>query len=509
MTRALRTRGCQYSRNVSRRALPAALLIAALSISSAPLAAAGDASTATLTWQPCGNRFDCATLDVPVNYADPDGEQVAIAVIRREATDPSARIGSLVINYGGPGDPGTETLRETYEALPAVIRERFDLVSFDPRGTGHSRPIDCVDDATFDRASSEDVTPDSEQELQGYYDGSAFSVDLIDACIERNGTWLARVGTRNVARDVDQLRSALGDPRLTYLGYSYGTVIGAVYAQEFPNRTRALVLDSAVNMSTTPLQRLRGNAKGFEDAHDAFLDACADSDDCPFRAGGNPREALLDLRDEFEAGLTVTSADGRVVGVTEFYVGMLAGLYARETWTTLAQALHDASENGDGELLRLLSDALVGRRADGTYNNIQEAIGIINCADDPSTRASFAEYRQTYAELSHEYPVFGPAFASSPLGCDPRLPKPAPSEQLGDVRVDDAPSVLILGVTDDPATPYAGALDLHRRLRNSRVLTLESTQHTAYGRGLACIDDAVDQYLLERELPPRKTRCEV
>ena len=476
--------------------------------SGAPLAHAAESTAAPLAWHPCGNRFECATLEVPVDYSMPHGDQVGIAVIRRHATNPRTRIGSLVINYGGPGDPGTESLRVAYQTLPSEVRERFDLVSFDPRGTGSSRPVDCVDDATFERASSEDVTPDSEQELAKYYDGSAFSVDLIGACIARNGSWLARVGTRNVARDLDRLRAALGDRLLTYLGYSYGTVIGAVYAQEFPDRIRALVLDSAINLSTTLQQRQRGNAQGFEDALDSFLTDCAADTKCRFYSGGDPRAALLHLRDEFEGGLTLSSSDGRTVGVTEFYVGLLAALYTREAWPSLAESLREAAEDGNGDGLRGFTDALLGRRADGSYDNLQEAIGIISCDDEPSKRVSFSEFSLTFADFVRRYPVFGRPFAASPLGCDPRLPRPTVSEQLGDVRSRDAPPVLVLGVTHDPATPYDGSVELHRRLRGSRLLTLDSTEHTAYARGIPCVDRAVDRYLLERELPPRRTRCE-
>ena len=465
------------------------------------------ATGAAVDWRACGSRFECATLDVPVDYSAPDGEQVGIAVIRRRASDPSSRIGSLVINYGGPGDPGTEHLRVAYTALPEEIRAHFDIVSFDPRGAGDSRPIDCVDDATYEQAASEDVTPDSEQALAGFYDGSAFSVDLIGACILRHGSWLARVGTRNVARDLDRLRAALGDRQLSFLGYSYGTVIGAVYAQEFPTRVRALVLDSAVNLATTPEQRQRGNAKGFEGALDAFLADCATDAQCAFHSGGDPRAALLRLRDRFEGGLTLASNDLRVVGVSEFYVGMLAALYTPHLWPTLAEALRAADEDGDGDLLRALADSLLGRREDGTYDNIQEAISIINCADRPSDRVSFDAFRLMFDDLSRRFPVLGPAFGGSPLGCDPRLPLPATTEQLGDVRSRTVPPVLIVGVTHDPATPYDGAIELHRRLHGSRVLTLDGTQHTAYSRGIACIDGPVDRYLLELVLPRRGTRC--
>ena len=492
---------------MSRRALIVLALVAALVAASAPLARAVESAGDPLHWDACGNRFECATLDVPVDYSKPGGEELGIAVVRRPATDPGARIGSLVINFGGPGDPGTETLRAAYPALPSEIRARFDLVSFDPRGTGTSRPIDCVDDATFERAAAEDVTPDSDAELAKFYDGSAFSVDLIGSCIARYGSWLAHVGTRNVARDLDRLRLALGEQQLTFLGYSYGTLIGAVYAQDFPDHIRAFVLDSAVNLSTTPQQRQQGNAKGFEDSLNAFLADCAADVECPFHSGGDPRAALLHLRDEFESGLILATDDGRTVRVTDFYIAMLDALYAHETWITLAEALREASDDRTANGLRRLADRLLGRRGDGTYDSLQEAIGIINCDDDPTKRVTFAGFRSTYFELVRRYPVFGPPFAGSPVGCDPRLPEPAASEQLGNVRVQDAPPILVIGVTHDPATPYDGSQVLHRRLRGSRLLTLDGTQHTAYARGVACIDSAVDRYLLDRVLPPRRTRC--
>ena len=484
------------------------LLVATITASSAPSASSGEASAPAPTWRGCRDGFECTTLDVPVDYSAPNGEQVAISLIRKVATDPATRIGSLVVNYGGPGDPGTETVRLAYLSLPAAVRERFDVVSFDPRGTGRSRPIDCLDDATFDEAWTEDVTPDDDSELPSFYDGSAFSVDLFGACVDRQSDWLAHVGTRNVARDLDRLRAALGDRGLTYLGYSYGAALGAVYAQEFPDRIRALVLDSAVNLSTTAEQRQRGNARGFEKALERFLEGCAGDSECPYHSGGEPREALLRLRDEFEEGLRLDARGDRTVGVTELYVGMLAALYQEATWTDLAEALRIADHEGDGTLLQRFSDVYAGRNAEGSYNNIQEAIGVINCADQPMPRVSFEDYAAKFADFSDRYPIFGSAFAGSPLGCDPRLPQPAIDEQLGDVRTSEAPPVLILAVTDDPVTPYAGGLDLQRRLRGSRILTLEATRHAAYSYGVPCIDDAVNDYLLNLELPGRRARCE-
>jgi pimeloyl-ACP methyl ester carboxylesterase len=478
-------------------------------MASAPPVHAGETDGSSLVWRGCRDGFECASLEVPVDHAAPDGEKVSIALIRRSATDTDARIGSLIVNYGGPGDPGTETLRATHDLLPASIRERFDVVSFDPRGTGRSRPIDCVDDATFEKAWSEDVTPDSLAELPEYYDGSAFVYDLVGSCVERHGEWLARVGTRNSARDLEQLRTALGDEPLTFLGFSYGTVLGALYAEEFPEHVRALVLDSAVNISTTPRQRQRGNVRGFERALNSFLAQCAEDSSCAFHSDGDPRRALLRLRDDFEAGKTVNTNDGRVVGITELYVAMLAALYSEASWPDFAEALRSADEEQDGTLLRLFNDLYAGRRLDGTYTNIQEAIGVISCADQPFERVTFEDFRARFLELTDRYPVFGRPFGGTPLGCDPRLPVSRADEQLGDVQAPDAPPALIVGVTGDPATPYAGAQDLRERLHGSRLLTLESTQHGGYTSGVACIDEAVNRYLLELELPAPRARCSV
>ncbi len=486
--------------------------VVALTLAPATSASTTSASTPAVAvpidWHDCGGGFECGALQVPVDYSAPDGEQVGIGVIRKPATDPGLGHRSLVLNFGGPGVPGTETLRRAVDHLPAPIRAQFDLVSFDPRGTGSSRPVDCVDDPTFQRLWSEDGTPTSDADLPRFYDGTIDTVDITAACVAAQGTWLAHVGTRNVARDLDRLRAALGDDRLSYVGYSYGTVLGAVYAQLFPRRVRALVLDSAVNLSETGGSRLLGNAAGFEHALDAFLADCAAHIACDFHSDGDPRAALTSLRDRFEAGLTVPLADGRTVGVSEFYGALLAALYSRASWPALARGLHDAARNGTGKYLGLLDDRLTGRRDDGTYSNLQESIGPILCADRRDVRPSFADYSKTYHQLVAQYPFFGPVLGAFPTGCDPRLPAPPASETLGDVKAAHAPPVLVLGTTNDPATPYQGALDLRRRIRRSRILTINDTQHGGFAVGNACVDMYATAYLLDGTLPPRHARCE-
>lgn len=475
-------------------------------------AASAAPSTGLSAWHNCG-KLQCATLTVPVDYTQPDGEQVGIAVSRLRAARPDQRLGSLVFNFGGPGDAGTETLPDFVQQIPAAIRNRYDLVSFDPRGTGRSRPVECVDDATSDELNAVDPTPNSDAELQSFYDGSHEPVDVVQQCVEKNGAWLAQVGSRNVARDLDRLRTALHDDKLSYLGYSYGTVIGAVYAQMFPDRVGRMVLDSPVDLSADALTELRGNSAGFEQALDDFLADCAKRASCSFHSKGDPKSALVELQHRFESGLQLPTADlatgkksKRTAGVAAFYTALISALYDRQYgWPELANALDDARK-GDGSYLLALADLYDGRHDDGTYDNIDEVIGVILCDDRADPVPSFDAFRSEYQAEVAQYPLLGAYVGSTPLGCDPRLPRPPASEQVGDLRVSGTAPVLVVGTTRDPATPYSGAQDLVTRLGGSRLLTFDSTEHTAYTKN-ACIDRAVDGYLLRGTLPAEGTVC--
>jgi pimeloyl-ACP methyl ester carboxylesterase len=470
------------------------------------------ADTSNIRWRSCGHGFECGAISVPVDYATPDGEKARIAVSRRRASEPEHRLGALVFNFGGPGDPGTTTLRGFAANLPRQIQDRYDLVSFDPRGTGGSRPIDCVSDKLADRFYGADPTPTTDAELRAFYDGTEGNVDFIDGCIVKNASWLARVGSRNVARDLDRLRAALGDPRLNYLGYSYGTVIGSVYAQQFPDRVGRMVLDGPVDLSEDEAGSLDDATASFERALDAFLRHCARSTSCQFRSGGHPRAALRKLRDRFEDGLTLPTYNsngkrtGRPAGVAAFYTGVISGLYDEDFgWPNLASAL-DVARRGDGTFLQLLADSYNGRRANGTYDSLAESSGIIVCADQPDPLESFEQFVDEYRRASKDYPFLGAYATDVPFGCDPRLPQPTESEVLGDVRVAGTAPVLVVGTTGDPATPYAGAKDMVQRIEGSRLLTFVSTEHTAYTKN-DCINNAVDRYLVSGQLPDVGTRC--
>jgi len=474
--------------------------------------AATSAPAHKLRWRQCHDELECATLTVPVDYAAPDGEQVELAVSRRPATDPSRRRGSLVMNFGGPGDAGSTTLGGFADFIPTEIQDRYDLVSFDPRGVGESDPVVCIDGPTTDALAAEDPTPDSDDDLPGFYAQHSDVVDFVAECVEKHGAWLGQLGSRNVARDLDRLRAALGDDELTYLGYSYGTVIGAVYAQMFPDRVGRMVLDAPVDLSADALTELRGNARGFETALEAFLADCARRTRCPFHSSGDTTAAFRNLQSRLEGGerLPTTTASGRrstrKAGVAAFYTAVISALYDKQYgWPELAEALEDAKA-GDGTLLLELADSYNGRRDDGTYDNIDQVIGAILCDDrfDPST--SYEDFVAEYRRQVSEFPLLGNYTGSTKLGCDPRLPRPPAEEQLGDVRVAGTKPILVVGTTRDPATPYEGALDLVSRIAGSRLLTFDSTEHTAYTKS-ACVDRAVDAYLLRGTLPAAGKVC--
>jgi pimeloyl-ACP methyl ester carboxylesterase len=281
----------------------------------------------------------------------------------------------------------------------------------------------------------------------------------------------------------------------------------------FPDRVGRLVLDSPVDLSADALEELRGNAQGFEQALGDFLADCAANRRCSFRSNGNPTAALTTLQQRFEQGLELPTRNPssgakskRTAGVAAFYTALISALYDRQYgWPELADALNDARK-GDGTYLLALADLYNGRRDNGTYDNIDQVIGVILCDDRDDPVPPFDEYKAEYDREVTEYPFLGSLVASTPLGCDPRLPRPPASEQVGDVRVNGTAPILVVGTTRDPATPFSGAQDLVIRLGGSRLLTFDSTEHTAYTKN-KCIDRAVDTYLLRGTLPAMNTVC--
>ena len=454
--------------------------------------------TQELDWQPCREDFECAELEVPLDYAEPDGETIGIALLKVPARDADRRVGSLVVNPGGPGAPGTEYAASAALVFRDPLLDAFDVVGFDPRGTGSSAPVDCLSDAELDDYVSDDPDPDTAAERATY----AGWVERLGAgCVERSGDLAAHVSTVEAARDMDVLRAALGESALTYFGASYGTKLGSTYADLFPDRVGRLVLDGAVDPTLTNRELNLEQAAGFETALRAYAEDCA-ADGC--RLGDTADEVLESIRgfiDRVEQGPLPVGE--RELGVGNAFYGIVAPLYNAEYWRILTQAL-ELGIQGDASLLLQLSDLYTSRGADGYTDNSAEAIYAINCLDDP-TAIEQADVPAEVAAFEEASPTFGTVFAWSLTGCggvQVEAAEPAP-----EIDAPGAAPILVIGTTRDPATPYDWAVSLADQLESGVLLSRDGDGHTGYNAGNACVDQAVHGYLIAGEVPEDGLSC--
>jgi len=448
-----------------------------------------------LIWEECG-RVQCAALTVPLDYDDRDGETIDLELARRPADGDA--IATLVTNPGGPGAAGVPLVDAAEAYFSPDVLERFDIVSWDPRGVGTSAAVDCVDDLDFVYAV--DTSPDDEVEADA---ALAAAKTFVEGCTERTGDLLPYVSTASTVQDLDTIRAALGEEQLTYVGFSYGAYIGALYADRYPENVRAMVLDGAVDPALSFEQLSLDQAKGFDSALEAFLDDCA-SRDCDF-GGDDPRVSYRLLMEAIDAEPLYAEVVGedRELGPGEADLGVASLLYSGEAgWPSLERALVEAAQ-GDGTRLLASADRYTGREPDGEYSNQTEAFYAIGCIDGPAPQgAAFAAVAESVAQ---EAPFFGPAtvWLSSPCAVWPvaAVGTPAP------VRGSGAPPIVVLGTSNDPATPLRWAEAVAEQLESGVLVVFEGEGHTAYVRGNECIDDAVDTYLIELTAPEDGTRC--
>jgi pimeloyl-ACP methyl ester carboxylesterase len=460
----------------------------------------------TLAWVPCGQGgAQCATLTVPMDWSHHDpaaaGRTVSLALIRYPATGPaSQRIGSLLVNPGGPGASGVEYVRDGLSSIPDAIRQRFDIVGFDPRGTGSSDPVHCETGAQLDRLYALPPYPTTTAQTTTLDDASRQEAL---ACKAKLGPLLPHLSTEDAARDLDAIRAALGEAKITYLGYSYGTYLGATYAQLFPTHIRAMVLDGAIDPSLSGTQALASQADGFEGAFDAFATWCAGNTQCAF---GQTYRSSADLQAAYEKLAASVAAHSlsapRPVTSGLFLEGTLVTLYSRSSWPLLGTALASA-QSGSGALLLTLADQFLGRNADGSYDPEGEANLAVNCLDHTYPMTT-AQANALATSLASSAPIFGRAIAWSGLGC---AYWQAPVERTpGPIAATGSPPILVVGTTRDPATPYAQAQALARQLAAGSLLTYDGDGHTAYrATGSACVIGVVDAYLTSLAAPPRAT----
>ncbi|MFG2330164.1 alpha/beta hydrolase [Streptomyces sp. NPDC048604] len=457
-----------------------------------------------LSWRSCGvPDFECATLKAPLDYARPEAGDVKLAVSRVRATGPGERLGSLLVNPGGPGGSAVGYL-QGYAGIgyPAQVRARYDMVAVDPRGVARSEPVECLTGPQMDTYTQVDATPDDARESAAL---AASFRSFASGCEQRAGKVLSHVSTVEAARDMDILRGVLGDERLTYVGASYGTFLGATYAELFPQRTGRLVLDGAMDPSLPARTLNRDQTAGFETAFQAFAADCVKAADCPLGTK-SPQEATARMRAFFRAldAKPVPTDEGRELGESLATTGVIAAMYDEAAWPQLREALTQAM-GGEGSGLLALADSYYEREADGTYSNLMYANAAVNCLDLPPAFAGPAEAEKAVPSFEKASPVFGRGLAWAALNCT-YWPTPATGRPHR-ITAEGAPPLLVVGTTRDPATPYKWARSLAAQLSSGVLLTYDGDGHTAYGRGSDCIDTAVNAYLLEGTPPTDGKRC--
>ena len=453
-----------------------------------------------LEWASCHDDYQCTTVEVPLDYTAPDGEVIELAVLRRSATGDD-RIGSLLVNPGGPGASGTEYARG--EPVNEDVAQRFDIVGFDPRGVGESTPIDCLDDTALDDFIETDGSPDDPAEITQLDEQASV---FVAGCSDRSDEMLPHVGTANVARDLDVLRAVLGDEVLYYRGASYGTDIGAQYAELFPDRVGRLMLDGAVDPTLTGEEFLLGQATGAERALTAYVQSCATDADCPLgQSEAEARSTLTSLLDVIDETPLPTIDEARPLTQSLAVLGIVLPLYLSpdEGYLLLDLALERALA-GDGSALLLLADQYLQRNRDGTFNgNMNEVNSAVNCVDRP-WEEDVKVIEAGIPEFESASSVFGSYLGWSGLVCARWPIPPAPAAP---VTGSGAAPILVVGTTGDLATPYEWAQSLADQLESGVLLTHEGSGHTAYRKGSKCIDDAVDAYLVEGTVPEVGLRC--
>ena len=443
---------------------------------------------------------------LPVDYQDESLGTFEMAIIRFRDSNQHNRLGSLVINPGGPGVSGIEfTLNAQYIIDPDVL-DRYDIVGFDPRGIGESSPIHCLSDAQQDASFSGDSKPDNQEEFNALIeDAHTFATN----CVEQTEN-LASFTTINAAKDMEQLRIALGDSQLNYMGFSYGTYLGTVYAQQFPSTVGRFVLDGAINPSLSAYDQNVVQAEAFDKALTNFMNNCLKRTSCSLPKTANAQFFVDFLATLAQTPLTSQDSPNRPVTQSLVITGIASALYDNNIgWPMLRTAFEEAKD-GDGTTFLQLADTYSGRNSDGTYkDNQNDANIVIDCLDWHLTRSN-SDIQTHATDFETVAPVFGPFIAYSGVVCNALkdvLNIPNETDQ-NTVRIEKtATPVLIIGTTQDPATPYSWAQGLARYIMGSRLITLNGEGHTGYGRGSICTDTAVDSYLITGELPAKKLVC--
>jgi pimeloyl-ACP methyl ester carboxylesterase len=455
-----------------------------------------------LQWTDCGSPFDCTKVTAPLDWENPDAGEIQLSVIRQQATGGN-RVGSLLTNPGGPGASGVGLIRDSLSfAVGDVLPTSYDVIGFDPRGVGESTAVRCFDASQMD-AYLFDIPPGTRGSAEWNAAVSAGSAEFAQACEDNSGGILQYITTQQAARDLDLLRGVLGDDELNYLGYSYGTFLGATYAELFPERVGRLVLDGALDPSVSETEVSTAQAVGFEAALRAYVASCLDSGSCPF--SGSVDDAMADLGTMLARvdRAPLKNADGRLLGADALLTAIVSALYSESSWTYLTSGLSGVAK-GDPEVAFQLADFYYNRSGGKYLDNSTEAFTAYNCMDYPAETPE--EQAAGSARLAAEAPTVAPYWESDVDGCA-AWPFP-PTGTRGEITAEGAAPILVVGTTGDPATPYDWAVSLADQLSSGVLVTRVGEGHTGYNKGNPCVDDAVEGYLLQGTVPQDGLRCE-
>jgi pimeloyl-ACP methyl ester carboxylesterase len=452
-----------------------------------------------IKWRTCYDSMLCTDVLVPIDYTNIKLGTFKISVLKHEASNKEDRIGSMLVNPGGPGASGVEYAYQAEYIVSPQLLALFDIVGFDPRGVGRSAPIRCLTDDQTDANYASDSKPDNPAEFETLVKEAQ---DYVAKC-EKNTKNLTAYSTENAARDMDVIRAVLGDKKLNYLGKSYGTYLGTIYAQLFPDKVGRLVLDGAIDPDASPLQQSITQAVGFDNALDAFIKDCLQIDTCPL-----PKDAtkgyFTDLFDSV-AKNPLTTRSKRVATETLVVLGTASALYDNESgWPMLRLALKQATD-GKGSMFLTLADAYTGRQLNGTYPSNEGDSGfVIDCLDWNDGRSN-EQIEQDAQTFKVQAPVFGPYLSYSGIACKyfPGIKQPIKIDQI------KTSPIIVIGTLRDPATPYSWAVALNKLITNSLLITLDGDGHTGHGRGSTCVDKTVDEYFITGKIPATDQKCDL
>ena len=456
--------------------------------------------SSTIKWRPCSSEdLDptmCADFKVPYDYDKPSVGQFTLKLKMHKAGTPSKRIGFMLVNPGGPGFGGTFLTENAEAYFGGDLVQAFDIIGWDPRGTGESTPfVDCIDE--YDKYFAVDPTPKNKAEKTALVDATRL---FSQECEKKSGDILPYISTNNTARDMDAIRAALGEEKITYFGFSYGSELGATWATMFPTTVRAIVLDGATDPEADYMQSGIDQAKGFDSQFNEFLKQCSAEKTCAFHNNGDAEGAYEKLIQEIDARPLVVSKNRTAVNQAVAYTAISEAMYSSMMWSELEDALA-AAQKGDGAGLLALNDQYFQRKADGTYGNELEAFNAILCLDDPGpltieeTDAYLPKFEAVAPRLAHGF--------TGGYGCVFWKAKP---DRRIKITGKGAGPIVVIGTTGDAATPLASSRKMTTALEDGRLIVVTANRHTGYGEN-SCVTDAVNKYLITTKVPFQEKSC--